>query len=173
MIRKKEVGVERSCGRRRRRRRQSFGFLFSRRALESFAPHFYLKKRSLLSIPARGHARRRVTPPGCRDQRTERTARSTARIKRAGFVDLKKSVVVFFFWQAKERRRTKRSRSPLFLDADQKSLSTYQRERGVRGNEGRERGGAGHQLGDGGGLLEMKRGAARGGAGGVQSWGRG
>ena len=122
MIRKKEVGVERSCGRRRRRRRQSFGFLFSRRALESFAPHFYLKKRSLLSIPARGHARRRVTPPGCRDQRTERTARSTARIKRAGFVDLKKSVVVFFF--GKQKRGGERSdHARLFSSTPIKSLS--------------------------------------------------
>ena len=146
--------------------RSAFLF-FVRRALESSGPPFRSKKRASLSIRSRRHAARRCAPRGCREQSTERAARSTARIKkkRLGPLELKKrkkSVV------GTERREVRRSRPSLDFSSvfDQRLSRTYQRERGVRGDEGREGGGAGHQLGDGGGLSELKRGRARGKGGG-------
>lgn len=56
-------------------------FFFSR-ALESFAPLSRSKKRSSLAFRSWRHAMRRRTFHGCREQRTERAARSTARIKK-------------------------------------------------------------------------------------------
>ena len=70
------------------------GFFFFSRALESFAPLSRSKKRSSLALRSWRHATRRRTFPGCREQRTERAARSTARIKkvRAQFEERKNVV---------------------------------------------------------------------------------
>jgi len=143
----------------RSRKKAAFFFFFLSRALESFAPHSRSKKRSSLALRSWRHATRRRTFPGCRGQRTERAARSTARIKKKVQTQFeeRKNVV----GEREDERGDERSRLAQFLSFRSTSFSTYQRERGVRGDEGREGGGAGHQLGDGGGLFgDEKEGGA-------------